>query len=293
MKEKTIRPRIATKDATRHILKRFNLHASKRFGQNFLIDYGIAREIAASIAAAPGDLVLEIGPGIGSLTQAILETGADVVAVEVDKKLPAVLAETLAGYDNFRLVEGDVLKLDLNEVMGGKKFKVAANLPYYITTPIIMGLLEQRLPVTAISCMVQKEVGLRLVAEPSTKDYGALTIASNFYTNPRLVLEVPPKAFLPAPAVDSVVVAFDVLEQPKVEVASEKLFFRIVKAAFGQRRKTILNALRSGGFADEEIKAAFTAAGLDLGRRGETFSLSEFASLTNALSEILTPAAKL
>ncbi len=282
----TLHPQIASREATSHILKVFHLRASKRLGQNFLIDGGIVRGIVEAAEIADGDRVLEIGPGIGTLTQGLAEAGADVTAVELDKKLPEVLAHTLAGYDNVRIVQGDILKVDIPEIMGEGKFKVVANLPYYITTPILMALLERRLPITRIVTMVQKEVAERMTAQPGGKDYGALSVAVQYYTEPEIVLEVPPKSFLPAPEVDSVVISCRVREVPAVQVQDERLFFRVVKAAFGQRRKTLANAMKGAGFVKEEILPAFERADIDAARRGETLSLEEFASLADALHAI-------
>lgn len=279
-----IHPQIASREATMHILQAFHLHASKRLGQNFLIDANVVRGIVEAAGVVPGDRVLEIGPGIGTLTQGLAEAGAVVTAVELDKKLPAVLAETLAGYEQVRIVPGDILKIDIRELMGEKPFKVVANLPYYITTPILMALLEQRLPVTSIVTMVQKEVAERMTASPGGKDYGSLTVAVQYYTEPMIVLDVPPRSFLPAPEVDSVVIACRVRTQPAVAVKDEKLFFRLVRAAFGQRRKTLANALKTMGLDRERLAQAMEAASIDAGRRGETLSLTEFACLADQLS---------
>ena len=227
------RPVIANPQVTRHIMKVFNLRAAKKLGQNFLVDAGIVQGIVDAAEAGPGDRILEIGPGIGTLTQGLAESGAEVTAVELDKKLPAVLAETLAGYDNVTIVPGDILKVNIRELMGDQPFKVAANLPYYITTPILMALLEQHLPITVLVTMVQKEVALRMVAKPGSKVYGALSVAVQYYTRPRIAFDVPPRSFIPAPEVDSVVIVCDVREKPAVTVKSEKMFFRVVKAAFG------------------------------------------------------------
>lgn len=276
-------PVIANPSVTRHILKAFNLHATKKFGQNFLVDANIVRGIVDSAEAGPGDKILEIGPGIGTLTQGLAESGAEVIAVEIDKKLPAVLAETLKGYDNVTIVPGDILKVNIREIMGEGPFKVAANLPYYITTPILMALLEQHLPITHIVTMVQKEVAERMVAKPGSRIYGALSVAVQYYTEPYIAYDVPPRSFIPAPEVDSVVIACKVRETPAVAVKDEKVFFRVVKAAFGQRRKTISNAMKGAGFDKEQIAAAFEKAGIDAGRRGETFSLEEFGRLADAL----------
>lgn len=274
---------IANPDVTRHIMKAFNLRASKRLGQNFLVDANIVRGIVEAAGAKPGDRILEIGPGIGTLTQGLAESGADVTAVELDKKLPAVLAETLAGYDNVTVVPGDILKVDIPSLMGNQPFKVAANLPYYITTPILMALLEQHLPISVLVTMVQKEVALRMIAGPGSKTYGALSVAVQYYTRPHIAFDVPPKSFIPAPEVDSVVIVCEVREKPAVAVRDEKMFFRVVRAAFGQRRKTIMNAMKGAGFDKEHLEAVFAACGLDASRRGESFSLNEFAILADAL----------
>ena len=280
------RPVIANPQVTRHIMKVFNLRAAKKLGQNFLVDAGIVQGIVDAAEAGPGDRILEIGPGIGTLTQGLAESGAEVTAVELDKKLPAVLAETLAGYDNVTIVPGDILKVNIRELMGDQPFKVAANLPYYITTPILMALLEQHLPITVLVTMVQKEVALRMVAKPGSKVYGALSVAVQYYTRPRIAFDVPPRSFIPAPEVDSVVIVCDVREKPAVTVKSEKMFFRVVKAAFGQRRKTMSNAMKGAGFLPEQIAGAFERCGLDSTRRGENFSLEEFGILADAMTEL-------
>ena len=233
----------------------------------------------------PGDRVLEIGPGIGTLTQGLAEAGASVTAVELDKKLPAVLAETLSGYDRVRIVGGDILKTDIPAFMGEEPFKVVANLPYYITTPILLTLLERRLPITRIVTMVQREVAERMIALPGGRDYGALSVAVQYYTEPRLAIEVSPRCFLPPPAVESAVMDCVVRKTPPVEVEDEKHFFRVVRAAFGQRRKTIGNALKILGLPRDILQGALSKAGIDPLRRGETLSLSEFAALAGALTE--------
>lgn len=279
-----IHPTIASREVTQHILKVFHLRASKKLGQNFLIDAAVVRGIVEAAELQEGERVLEIGPGIGTLTQGLAESGAQVTAVELDKKLPAVLAETLKGYENVRIVQGDILKTDTRELMGDAPFKVAANLPYYITTPILMALLEQRLPIRKIVTMVQKEVAERMIAPPGSKTYGALSVAVQYYTAPEIVLDVPPKSFIPAPEVDSVVIACKVRGEPPVTVRDEKLFFRVVKAAFGQRRKTLSNALKGAGFLKDEVQGALEQAGIEAARRGETLSLEEFAQLADAFA---------
>lgn len=277
-------PQIADKGVTKHILRAFGLHASRRLGQNFLISPGVVRAVVEAAEIGKGDRVLEIGPGIGTLTQGLLEAGAEVTAVELDKKLPAVLAETLRGYEHLNIVQGDVLKTDIPALMGDKPFKVAANLPYYITTPILLSLLEQKLSITRIVTMVQKEVAERMTASPGGKDYGALSVAVQYHTEPEIVLDVPPSCFFPAPEVDSAVIACRIRETPAAAAADEALFFRVVKAAFGQRRKTLSNALKPLGFPREKIESALLGAKVDAARRGETLSLAEFAAVANNLA---------
>lgn len=280
-----LKPKISEPGVTRHILKAFDLHASKRLGQNFLIHGGTVEAIVETADICPGDRVLEIGPGIGTLTQGLAEAGASVTAVELDKKLPAVLAETLSGYDRVRIVGGDILKTDIPALMGEEPFKVVANLPYYITTPILLTLLERRLPITRIVTMVQREVAERMIALPGGRDYGALSVAVQYYTEPRLAIEVSPRCFLPPPAVESAVMDCVVRKTPPVAVEDEKHFFHVVRAAFGQRRKTIGNALKSLGLPRDILQGALSKAGIDPLRRGETLSLSEFAALAGALTE--------
>lgn len=280
-----LKPKISNPGVTRHILKAFDLHASKRLGQNFLIHGGTVEAIVETADICPGDRVLEIGPGIGTLTQGLAEAGASVTAVELDKKLPAVLAETLSGYDRVRIVGGDILKADIPALMGEEPFKVVANLPYYITTPILLTLLERRLPITRIVTMVQREVAERMIALPGGRDYGALSVAVQYYTEPRLAIEVSPRCFLPPPAVESAVMDCVVRKTPPVAVEDEKHFFRVVRAAFGQRRKTIGNALKSLGLPRDILQGALSKAGIDPLRRGETLSLSEFAALAGVLTE--------
>lgn len=286
-----IQPVIANVSVTRHILKRFNLRASKRLGQNFLIDKSVVDDIVNAAEIEEGEQILEIGPGIGTLTQGLLEVGAQVTAVELDKKLPAVLAETLAGYENLSVVQGDILKVDINELMQNQPFKVVANLPYYITSQIILTLLEKKLPITKLVTMVQREVAERMIATPeslaankeSAKTYGSLSVAVQFYTEPHIAFDVPPSAFLPSPEVTSSVIVCDVRKSPAVEVADEKLFFRAVRGSFGQRRKTLINSLVGAGFNREELSIALQKSNIDSSRRAETLSLEDFAALANAL----------
>lgn len=278
-------PIIADKKVTKYILQRFGLHMSKRLGQNFLIDAGIVQGIVDAADIQPGDKVLEIGPGIGTLTQALCEAKADVTCVELDKRLPEILSHTLEAYDNVRIIQGDILKVNISEIMGSGPFKVVANLPYYITTPIIMALLEKHLPITDIVVMVQKEVAQRMATIPGSKTYGALSVAVQYYTIPKIALYVPPRSFMPPPEVDSVVVNCKVRPQPAVDLIDEKMFFRVVKAAFGQRRKTLNNALKSMGIDKNTIADILTRAGIEPSRRGETLTMEEFAAISNILSQ--------
>ena len=278
---------IASPEVVHYICKRFDIKMSKKLGQNFLIKRGIVDEIVHAAELTPGEPVLEVGPGIGTLTQGLAQSGADVTAIELDRRLLAVLDTTLASYDNVRIIHGDVLKLDVPSIMNHKPFKVVANLPYYITTPIIMSLLESKLPIERLVVMVQKEVALRMVAKPGTKDYGALSVAVQYYTEPDIVLDVPPKSFLPAPAVTSSVIRCVLRDKPPVDVIDEKLFFRVVKAGFAQRRKTFSNTMKTTGLSKDRIEELLAKANIDGQRRGETFTLQEFADVANAWATLI------
>lgn len=278
---------IASPEVVYYICKRFDIKMSKKLGQNFLIKRGIVDEIVHAAELMPGEPVLEVGPGIGTLTQGLAQSGADVTAIELDRRLLDVLDTTLASYDNVRIVHGDVLKLDVPTIMNHKPFKVVANLPYYITTPIIMSLLESKLPIERLVVMVQKEVALRMVAKPGTKDYGALSVAVQYYTEPDIVLDVPPKSFLPAPAVTSSVIRCVLRDKPPVDVIDEKLFFRVVKAGFAQRRKTFSNTMKTTGLSKDKIEELLVKANIDGQRRGETFTLQEFADVANAWATLI------
>lgn len=278
---------IASPEVVHYICKRFDIKMSKKLGQNFLIKRGIVDEIVHAAELIPGEPVLEVGPGIGTLTQGLAQSGADVTAIELDRRLLEVLDTTLASYDNVRIVHGDVLKLDVPTIMNHKPFKVVANLPYYITTPIIMSLLESKLPIERLVVMVQKEVALRMVAKPGTKDYGALSVAVQYYTEPDIVLDVPPKSFLPAPAVTSSVIRCVLRDKPPVDVIDEKLFFRVVKASFAQRRKTFSNTMKTTGLSKDRIEELLAKANIDGQRRGETFTLQEFADVANAWASLI------
>ncbi|MCD2434899.1 16S rRNA (adenine(1518)-N(6)/adenine(1519)-N(6))-dimethyltransferase RsmA [Acidaminococcus sp. NSJ-142] len=284
-----LHPVIASREVTHYILQTFGLKAKKRFGQNFLINEKVVQAIAQAAQIGPGDLVLEIGPGIGTLTQALAETGAQVKSVEIDQSLLPVLAKTLEGYTNVEIIPGDVLKVDLGEITQHEPFTVAANLPYYITTPIIFALLEQQLPLKRLVVMVQKEVAERMTAGPGTKDYGPLSLALQYYSEPRLALSVPARDFMPAPKVDSMVVVCEKREQPPVD-ADPKLFFQVVRAAFSQRRKMLSNCLKSLGLSSDQVKTLMERAGIDGKRRGESLSMEEFGKLTKAYAESLKQA---
>ena len=278
---------IASPEVVHYICKRFDIKMSKKLGQNFLIKRGIVDEIVHAAELTPGEPVLEVGPGIGTLTQGLAQSGADVTAIEFDRRLLEVLDTTLASYDNVRIIQGDVLKLDVPSIMNHKPFKVVANLPYYITTPIIMSLLESKLSIERLVVMVQKEVALRMVAKPGTKDYGALSVAVQYYTEPDIVLDVPPKSFLPAPAVTSSVIRCVLRDKPPVDVIDEKLFFRVVKAGFAQRRKTFANTMKTTGLSKDRIEELLAKANIDGQRRGETFTLQEFADVANAWASLI------
>lgn len=278
---------IASPEVVHYICKRFDIKMSKKLGQNFLIKRGIVDEIVKAADLQEGEPVLEIGPGIGTLTQGLAQSGANVTAIELDTRLLEVLDTTLAQYSNVTIVHGDVLKLDVPSIMNNESFKVVANLPYYITTPIIMSLLESRLPIERLVVMVQKEVALRMVAKPGTKDYGALSVAVQYYTKPDIVLDVPPKSFLPAPAVTSSVIRCVLRDKPPVDVIDEKLFFRVVKAGFAQRRKTFANTMKTTGLSKDRIEELLAKANIDGQRRGETFTLQEFADVANAWAALI------
>ena len=277
-------PIIAQREVTRHILNRFGIRTQKKLGQHFLVDETVVRRIADSLELKPDMPVLEIGPGIGTLTQFLAMTGARVTAVELDRRCIEIMGTTLKAYDNIRIVQGDVLTLDFTELMGSGPFQIAGNLPYYITTPIVMKILEGHVPAEKMVFMVQKEVADRMVSGPGTKDYGALSVAVQYHTEAVKLFEVPSTAFMPPPAVDSAVILCTKRAQPPVDIPSEKLFFRVVRAAFGQRRKTLANALQGGGFSREDVTAMLQQTGIKGERRGETLSLDEFAALSRSFA---------
>lgn len=277
---------IAQKHVTQHILKAFNIRAKKGLGQNFLVNTDIVNGIVEIAEVKAQEPILEVGPGIGTLTQALAMAGACVTAVELDQRLLPILEKTLEGSGDVQIVHGDILQVDINELMQGKTFKVVANLPYYITTPIILKLLESKLPVERLVTMVQKEVAERMAAKPGGREYGALSIAVQYYAEVSIPLFVPSNSFIPEPKVDSAIVLCKLRDKPPVEVNSKKMFFQVVKAAFSQRRKMLSNCLKTMGVSSEFVQTWMECAGIDGKRRPETLSLQEFALLANVFEQI-------
>ena len=283
-------PYLGNPTCTIAVLESHHISARKRFGQNFLIDKGVLEDTVRAAGIGPDDFVLEIGPGIGTLTQYLAQAAGHVCSVELDRSLEPVLADTLSGWKNVEILWGDILKTDIRKLAeeknGGRPLKVAANLPYYITTPIIMKLLEGEAPVSGITVMVQKEVADRMMAVPGTKDYGALSLAVQYYSKPERVRIVHPSSFIPQPGVDSAVMNLARYEEPPVTCRDKDLLFRVIRASFGQRRKKLVNGVSSGAgleYTKEEVAEALAAAGLSPDVRGEALTLAEFAALTDAL----------
>lgn len=275
---------------TIQILKKYDIHFQKKYGQNFLIDSHVMNKIIKAAHITKDDLVVEIGPGIGTMTQFLCEAAREVIAIEIDKALIPVLSDTLSRYDNVRVIQGDVLKQDIREIAGkynnGKPIKIVANLPYYITTPIIMGIFEKNVPVDSITVMVQKEVAERMQAGPGTKAYGALSLAVQYYAKPYLAANVPENCFMPRPNVASAVISLDCYNEPKVKADDVNLMFKIIRASFGQRRKTLINGITNSGELDipkEKVIEALGKMGLDVAIRGEKLTLEQFAALSNIL----------
>lgn len=277
----------------KEVMARHKISFHKKLGQNFLIDGNVVRGIADAAELTGDDTVVEIGPGIGTLTQELAERAKMVIAIELDRGLLPVLEENLQAYPNVQLVLADALQVDFNDIVaksekGSGDYKIVGNLPYYITTPLIMHVLERGFDFSVFILMIQKEVAQRIVAAPGTKDYGVLSLAVQYYTVPELVLKVPQTVFMPRPEVESAVLKLTKRKTPPVNVADEKMLFRVIRAAFGQRRKTLLNALANARVAEtkEVLLAVFEDMGLDPGRRGETLSMEEFGTLTNLLVKI-------
>ena len=283
-------PTLGNPQNTIAVLQKYNFNFQKKFGQNFLIDTHVLEKIMNAAQITKDDCVVEVGPGIGTMTQYLAERAGHVVAVEIDKALIPILSDTLSEYDNVEVLNEDILKVDLNRLVqeknGGRPIKVVANLPYYITTPIIMGLFENHVPIKSITVMVQKEVADRMQVGPGTKDYGALSLAVQYYAKPYIVANVPPNCFMPRPKVGSAVIRLERYEEPPVKVKDEKLMFRIIRASFNQRRKTLANGLKNSAELDytkEEIEAAIDALGRGASIRGEALTLEEFAKLADFL----------
>lgn len=284
------RPTLGNPQNTIEILQKYQFTFQKKFGQNFLIDTHVLDKIIRAADIGKDDMVLEIGPGIGTMTQYLAEAAGKVIAVEIDKNLIPILTDTLSGYENVQIINGDVLKLDIQRLVeeenAGRPIKVVANLPYYITTPIIMGLFESHVPLYSVTVMVQKEVADRMQTGPGNKDYGALSLAVQYYAEPYIVANVPPNCFMPRPKVGSAVIRLTRHKKPPVEVEDERLLFDIIRASFNQRRKTLANGLNNSDRLDVP-KGAITEAIQQLGKgpsvRGETLTLEEFAKLSNSL----------
>jgi len=278
---------------TIEILNKYKFVFQKKFGQNFLIDTHVLDKIIRAAEITKDDFVVEIGPGIGTLTQYLCENAREVVAIEIDKMLIPILKETLSEYSNVTVINEDVLKVDLNALVqeknDGKPIKVVANLPYYITTPIIMTLFERHIPLDNITVMVQKEVADRMQAGPGSKDYGALSLAVQYYAEPYIAAYVPPNCFMPRPNVGSAVIRLTLHKEPAIQVKDEALMFRLIRASFNQRRKTLINGLKNSSelsFTKEELQDALKAEGLSENIRGEALTLEQFAGLANRLSEM-------
>lgn len=273
------------------VLQKYSFHFQKKFGQNFLIDPHVLDKIIASAEVGEEDCILEIGPGIGTMTQYLAENAREVIAVEIDKALIPILQDTLSGYDNITIINKDILKVDINKIVeeknNGKPIKIVANLPYYITTPIIMGLFENHVPMKSITIMVQKEVADRMQVGPGTKDYGALSLAVQYYARPEIVANVPPNCFMPRPNVGSAVIRLTRYDKPPVEVTDEKYMFSVIRASFNQRRKTLVNGLLNSGnlgIAKQDILEVLQQMKLSETVRGETLTLEQFAELANGLN---------
>lgn len=284
--------KLSNPQVTIQTIKKYEFAFQKKFGQNFLIDDHVITKIINAAEITKDDLVLEIGPGIGTMTQYLAESARKVIAVEIDKNLIPILGETLAEYDNVTVINEDILKLDINRLVeeenAGKPIKVVANLPYYITTPIIMGLFESHVPLQSITVMVQKEVADRMQVGPGSKDYGALSLAVQYYAKPYIAANVPPNCFIPRPGVGSAVIRLTRYEEPPVTVKDESLMFKLIRASFNQRRKTLQNGLNNSpeiSFSKEEITKAIESLGVSPSVRGEALSLEQFAQLANYFAQ--------
>ena len=277
---------------TIEVIQKYQFAFQKRFGQNFLIDAHVLEKIVSAAGITKDDCVLEIGPGIGTMTQYLAESAGQVIAVEIDTNLLPILADTLKDYSNVKVINQDILKVDINELVkeynNGRPIKVVANLPYYITTPIIMGLFESNVPIDNITVMVQKEVADRMQVGPGSKDYGALSLAVQYYASPYIVANVPPNCFIPRPNVGSAVIRLTRYQEPPVQVKDPKLMFKLIRASFNQRRKTLQNGLNNSpeiSFSKEDITKAIESLGVSPSVRGEALSLEQFAQLANYFAQ--------
>lgn len=271
---------------TKYILNKYNAHANKGYGQNFLIDQNVVDGIIENAGVCKDDLIIEIGPGLGNLTSPLLKNAGKVICIELDPKMVSILKDRFSLYENFELINEDVLKVDLNKIIEDnnkfKSAKVVANLPYYITTPIIMKLLEDKLNLESITVMVQKEVAERLADKPGGKEVGAITYSINYYTNPEIIIDVPKDSFIPAPNVDSAVIKLDVLKNPKVNVLDEELFFKVIKFSFLQKRKTLINSLSNSGLLPKDfLEEMLNDLGIDLRVRAEQLTLEDFKNISD------------
>ena len=287
------RPYLGNPKYTIEVLQKYGFVFQKRFGQNFLIDTHVLERIIEASEITKDDFVLEIGPGIGTMTQYLAEAAREVTAVEIDDALIPILKDTLKEWDNVTVLHGDILKTDIRKIADeknqGRPIKVVANLPYYITTPIIMGLFESHVPVDSITVMVQKEVADRMQTGPGSKDYGALSLAVQYYAEPKIVANVPPNCFMPRPKVGSAVIRLTRHQNPPVTTLDEKLMFHLIRASFNQRRKTLSNSLKNSQelpYSKEEVEAAITECGLPLNIRGEALTLEQFARLSDTFSKL-------
>ena len=273
---------------TAELVKKYNFKFSKSLGQNFLVDDSVPRDIVLGAEVDENDLVIEIGPGVGTLTAQLLNKAKKVVAIELDSDLIPILTEEIGSNPKFTLIHNDALKVDFNEIIGEEKsVKLVANLPYYVTTPIIVKLLKENYNFKSLTIMIQKEVAERMNAEPGNKDYGALSLLVQYYCNTSIVRRVPPQCFIPRPKVDSIVIRLDRLQEPKVKVENEKLFFDIIRSSFNMRRKTLWNGVKNIGLSKENLELAFEEAGVDPKRRGETLTIEEFAMLSDKINKYL------
>ena len=283
---------LGTRSSTAQIIQKYQFAFQKKFGQNFLIDQNILDKIVESVDLTEKDCVLEIGPGIGTMTQRLAEEAGEVIAVEIDRNLIPILKDTLSPYENVTIINDDILKVDLaglvQERNGGRPIKVVANLPYYITTPIIMALFEKHVPLQSVTVMVQKEVADRMQVGPGTKDYGALSLAVQYYSRPEIITRVPASCFMPSPNVDSTVIRLTRYEEPPVAVRDEEWLFAVIRASFNQRRKTLANGLANAaglGLGRQQVEEVLTEMGLSRTIRGEALTLEQFADLSNRLMQ--------